>query len=213
MAKIKPISAGWMLAGIYLLCIPAFMFAQSHALARRFFWVVLLASFIVLLCFHKKWSREFVIAMLLIGGSGFLLEVLAVKTGYVYGYFLFGPALGYRFWETPVLLAAIWAGNIYSSRQIAAMVANDTFVVSLVSAALVTLLLFFMEPFAVREGMWSWNGPSIPRHRYIGVFIATLVFQYIFSKSVKLSANKLALPAYLVQLGFFVAMFLLRHAA
>lgn len=189
------------------------MFAQSHALARRFFWVVLLLSFVALLGFHKKWSREFVIAMLLIGASGFLLEVLAVKTGYVYGYFLFGPTLGYSFWETPVLLAAIWAGNIYASRQIGTMIAKDTFVVSLVSAALVTLLVFFMEPFAVREGMWSWNGSAIPRHKYIGTFISTLVFQYIFSKSVKLPPNKLALPVYLIQLGFFVAMFLLKKQA
>lgn len=188
------------------------MFAQSHALARRFFWVVLLVSFVVLLCFHKKWNREFVIAILLIGACGFLLEVLAVKTGYVYGYFLFGPTLGYSFWETPVLLAAIWAGNIYTSRQIAAMIAKDTFVVSLVSAVLITLLVFFMEPFAIREGMWSWNGSSIPRHKYIGVFIAALVFQYIFSKSVKLPPNKFALPVYLIQLGFFVTMFLLRQA-
>lgn len=202
-----------MLAGIYMLCIPAFMFSQSHALARRFFWVVLLLSFITLLCFHKKWNREFVLAMLLIGACGFLLEVLAVKTGYVYGYFLFGPTLGYSFWETPLLLAATWAGNIYVSRQIATMVANDTFVVSLVSAALITLLVFFMEPFAIREGMWSWNGSSIPKHRYIGVFVSTLIFQYIFTKSAKLSPNKLALPVYLVQLGFFVAMFLLNRPA
>ena len=202
-----------MLAGIYLLCIPAFMFGQSHLLARRFFWVVLLLSFIVLLCFHKKWNREFVLAMLLIGTSGFLLEVLAVKTGYVYGYFLFGPTLGYSLWETPLMLAVLWAAYIYTGRQVAAMIATDTFVVSLVSAALITLLVFFMEPFAVREGMWSWNGLAIPKHKYIGVFISALVFQYVFSKSVKLPPNKLALPVYLVQLGFFVAMFLLNRPA
>jgi uncharacterized membrane protein len=210
--KVKPVNAGWMLAALYAAGIVAFSFPQTSSIARQLIWPVLVLTCLVLLAFHKKWTREFTVSVFLIAFMGFLIDVLAVKTGFIFGYFQYGSTLGFKFWETPLSLMAFWVTMVYCSRQIAEMVAKDTFVVSILAAALMLLLDYFVEPFAIRYGLWSWNEGATPLHNYMGLGISALVMQYIYCKSLKIPANKLSLVIYLIQLGFFITLFFLKRS-
>jgi uncharacterized membrane protein len=207
--RLKPLTAGWMLVVIYGTGIIGLSIPQTRQFIQVLLPYGLLFTFITLFCYHKKWTREFVLSALMAGSIGYLLEVLGVKTGYLFGYYQFGPALGFSLWDTPLILAAWWLSIIYITRQVAEMIAKDAFLTSLLSAFLIVLLDYFIEPFASRYGLWKWNSGQVPMHNYIGRFIGAVIIQYLFQKAVKYPPNKLSLPIYLIQLGFFMVLYLL----
>ncbi len=210
MTKVKPITAGWLLVIIYCVGIIGFCFNETQMLMRKLVWVNLLLTLFVLFCYHKKWSKEFVFASILIAFTGFLLEVVGVKTGYIFGRYQYGTTLGFTLWDTPLMMMVNWLTTVYITRQIAEMIAKDTFLISIIAAIFMVLLDFFLEPFAIKNGLWQWNIGRVPLHNYAGWFVAGLIIQYLYIKAIKFPPNKLALPIYIIQLGFFLVLFLFK---
>ena len=208
-SKIKPLTAGWLLLIVYCVGIVGFCIPQMVGLMRQLVWVNLTLTLIVLLCYHKKWGKEFLFTALLIAFSGYLLEVIGVKTGYIFGRYQYGYTLGFMYWDTPLMMMVNWLTTIYITRQIAEMIAKDIFLVSVLSALLMVLLDYFLEPFAIKNGLWQWNIGRVPLQNYIGWFVAGIIIQYLYIKAIKFPPNKLALPIYLIQLGFFLVLYLL----
>jgi len=211
MTKVKPITAGWILAIIYLVGVVGFILPQTKKLMPSLVWVNLMFTVVVLLAYHKKWSREIVLALFLIGASGFLLEVIGIKTGRIFGYYQYGPTLGYALWDTPLMMFVNWLTTVYVTRQVAEMVSKDIVFTSLMAAFLMVLLDYFLEPFAIRYGLWLWNSGVVPMQNYIAWFVAGFFLQYLFIRGVKFPTNKLSLPVYLIQLAFFIALFLIHR--
>ena len=208
--KFSPLSAGWILVLVYAVGLAGFFFPQTNAIMNQLVWVNLLFTLIILLLFHKKWNQVFVASIFLIACIGFLLEVVGVKTGYIFGFYQYGPTLGYSYWDTPLMMMVTWVTTIYTTRQVAEMVSKEPFLTSSLAALMMVFLDFFIEPFAIRHQLWTWNSIEVPLHNYIGWFVSGLIIQYCFIKSVKFSVNKLSLPVYLIQLAFFIALFLLK---
>jgi uncharacterized membrane protein len=209
--KVKPMNAGWILAAVYCAGAIGLLVPQTAKFMRQLIWPSILFTNILLLCYHKKWTKEFFFSILLLAFTGFLIDVLAVKTGIIFGYFQYGYILGYKFWDVPLIMMSYWLTIIYTSRQVAEMMAKDTFLVSVLAAACMLLMDYFLEPFAIKYGLWHWNGGDVPIHDYIGWFVCGLLIQYIYCKSIKNPPNKLSLVTYLVQLGFFITLFFLNR--
>ncbi len=207
--KLKPLTAGWLLVIIHCVGVIGFYIPQIQPLMQKLIWVNILTTFIALFCYHKKWNKEFIFSAFLVGSIGYLIEVLGVKTGYLFGHYQYGPVLGFSFLDTPIIMFVNWLVVIYISRQIAEMVAKDAFLISCISALLMVLMDYFIEPFAIRHGMWTWNSGVVPIHNYIGWFVSGVLIQYLFQKAIKYPPNKLALPVYLIQLGFFILLYFL----
>lgn len=207
--RIKPLTAGWILALFYAVGFAGFQFTQTSGLMRQLVWVTLLLTLLVLLGYHKKWTGEFVFSMLLIACAGFMLEVAGVKTGWIFGHYVYGPTLGIMVWDTPLMMGVNWFLTVYICRQISEQIVKDAFLVAVVAAGLMVLLDLFLEPFAIATGMWSWNAGKVPMHNYIGWFVSGTIIQYAYIRSVKLQYNKLSLPVYLVQLAFFAGLYFL----
>lgn len=207
--KIKPLTAGWILFFVYVVGIIGLAIPATRPLLQQLVWVNLLFTMIVLFCYHKKWTKEFIFSIVLIGFSGFLIEVLGVKTGQIFGYYRYGYALGFKLWDTPIMMAVNWIITIYITRQIAEMIAKDAFLISLLASALMVLLDYFLEYFAIRFNLWQWNSGTVPFRNYVGWFVCGLVLHYLFQKAIKFPPNKLALPVYLILLGFFMILFFL----
>ncbi len=211
MSKVKPITAGWILVIVYIVGVIGFSLPQTKKLMPSLVWVNLLFTAVILLSYHKKWSREIVLALFLIGACGFLLEVIGVKTGRIFGYYQYGPTLGFALWDTPLMMFVNWLTTIYITRQVAEMVSKDIVMTSLLAAVLMVLLDYFLEPFAMKYGLWIWNSGEVPMQNYVAWLVAGFFLQYLFIRGVKFSPNKLSLPVYLIQLAFFVTLFLINR--
>ncbi len=207
--KLKPLNAGWLLVIVYGVGLAGFFFSETQPIMNQLVWVNILFTFVTLFCYHKKWTKEFVFAGLMVALIGFLLEVIGVKTGYIFGYYQYGPALGYSLWDTPIMMMVNWITVIYITRQIAEMIAKDAFLVSCIAAILMVVMDYFIEPFAIKHGLWQWNNGLVPLHNYVGWLVSGIVIQYLYIRAIKYPPNKLSLPVYLIQLAFFIVLYFL----
>ncbi len=211
MNKPKPITAGWILFVIYCVGFVGLSLQVTKLYVVPLTWVNLLVTLIVLLMYHKKWSKEISFALILVGAIGYFIEVVGVKTGLIFGYYQYGPTLGYALLDTPLMMAVNWIITIYITRQIAEMIAKDLFLISVLASLLMIILDYFIEPFAIQYGLWRWNRGEVPIHNYIGWFVCGLIIHYLFLKSVKFPTNKLALPIYVIQLAFFMGLYFIKY--
>lgn len=209
--KFKSIYWAWLLLFLYLVGLAGLLYEPTRPLLHKLVWVQILFSFIVLISFHKKKDFIFFISLFLIGIAGFFLEVLGVNTGYIFGNYLYGPTLGYQIFNTPLMMAVNWAMTVYLSRQLAFTMVKEPIAHSLVAAILMLLMDLFLEPFAIETGMWAWSGGSIPTQNYVAWFVFGFIFNYAWFKSAKPVPNPLALPIYLIQIGFFITLYVLHR--
>jgi putative membrane protein len=206
--KLTPSHIAWFTLIIYAVGCFGFLFPATKPYMPQLIWVNLVFTLIMVMLGHKKWSKEFVLAALMVACVGYFIEVLGVNTGWVFGAYAYGKTLGYAYWSTPLMMMVTWLTTVYITRNIAELVAKDPLLVSMFAAALMVALDFFIEPFAIKYGMWSWANQVVPMQNYIAWFVIGVLLQYVFIKTIKMPNNKLALPIYLIQLAFFIALFL-----
>jgi putative membrane protein len=75
-------------------------------------------------------------------------------------------------------------------------------------ACLMVGLDFFIEPMAIRYGLWEWQNNQIPVLNYIGWFITSLLLSALFHILYFEKHNRIAPVMYLVQFLFFLGLLL-----
>ncbi|NJK97506.1 MAG: carotenoid biosynthesis protein [Bacteroidales bacterium] len=94
--------------------------------------------------------------------STLLIEIVGVKTGQVFGSYVYGSTMKIKVFQVPVVIALNWVVLILGSHSlIASFVKNAIFRIFLSSLFLV-LLDYFIEPVAINFDYWSWFGSEIP---------------------------------------------------
>jgi uncharacterized membrane protein len=169
----------------------------------------LLLTNALLFSLHRNWNMQFILFAVLVTIAGFMAEVIGIHTGLLFGQYNYGGALGFKLWDVPLLIGLNWLMLVYSTGTIVSKLKVNLLVRALAGAALMVLLDFFMEPVAMQFDFWDWQGGVIPMSNYIGwlglAFLLHLYFQYI----AVYRQNPLAPFVYLVQLLFFIGLYLM----
>ncbi|MDX5481347.1 MAG: carotenoid biosynthesis protein [Hymenobacteraceae bacterium] len=158
--------------------------------------------------FHRQWNLNFLLFAAVVFAVGFLSEVVGVHTGLLFGTYSYGAALGIKLWEVPLLIGLNWLMLVYTTGHIANFTQLHWAIKALLGALLMVCLDFFIEPVAVRYDFWSWQGDRIPLSNFIGWFAVALMLQLYFQKGNFFKLNRLAPYVYLVQLLFFISIYL-----
>lgn len=170
----------------------------------------LILSGIILGLFHRSWSISFVILALVIFWAGYLVELVGVKTGIIFGPYQYDTALGFKVGGVPPLIGLNWLLLVYSTGIIARKALSNLWLRALMGAGLMVILDLLIEPMAVRFDFWTWTGGEIPLQNFVAWFITAAImqigFQY-FQQDEEIE-NPIAYPFYLIQIAFF-AVFLL----
>lgn len=168
----------------------------------------LILTNILLFSLHRHWNTQFVIFAVVVTIAGFLAEVVGVHTGLLFGNYRYGAALGAKLWDVPLLIGLNWLLLIYSTGTITNRLNQPIVVKALAGAGLMLLYDFFMEPVAMQYDFWYWKNNQIPFSNYLGWLGLAFVLQLYFHKTTLYKQNPLAPFVYLVQLLFFVGLFL-----
>lgn len=196
-----------LIAIIYCIGIIGFM---VPSLTATFIWLTpynILAAFIIAWIFHKKWEAKHVAIIITIGVFGFLLEYAGVKTGAIFGSYHYGHTLGKGWQGVPFLIGLNWAALLFYTSSILASKVNNPYGASFLGAAMMTIYDFFLEPVAQRYDFWHWQNGVIPNQNYVAWFIAAFCFQLLLHLSCKPQRNKMAGAMYIIQLGFFLILY------
>ncbi|MFW5803961.1 MAG: carotenoid biosynthesis protein [bacterium] len=74
----------------------------------------LLFSFILLLIYHEGDEKtKFFVVSILIAIVGFLVEVLGVQTGIIFGSYQYGETLGPKLFQVPLIIGINWLMLVY----------------------------------------------------------------------------------------------------
>ncbi len=179
----------------------------------------LLVMFGLLIWTLPQRSPKLLLFLVLASFTGFICEMIGVKTGALFGDYIYGDILGWKINGVPVLISVNWFIVIYGSGMLAVQLRQ--FIASrfpfknavyskllglsiIIDGALIaTLFDWVMEPAAVKLGFWSWEGGHIPLLNYTSWFLISMALLLIFSR-LKLKPHIFAVNLLLIQTVFFL---------
>jgi len=139
--------------------------------------LALLLSFFAIFLFHEqKIDLKTTLVFAIIFLAGFFVEVAGVNTGVIFGEYSYGEGLGYKLFNTPLMMGVNWVLMIYlSSSLVARLNAKPILSVFLASASMIIYDLV-IEQVAPVFDMWSWISNSVPIQNYFAWFLIAIVF-------------------------------------
>jgi putative membrane protein len=169
--------------------------------------VNLLLSAVLILFTSKQTHIKFYGSMIAIAFLGFFIEVIGVKTGFIFGSYHYGAAMGIKILAVPLLIGLNWSILVYSTSQFCKF--KSEILNAIFGAFLMTFLDYFIEQSASKFDFWHWKNNHIPVQNYIAWFLISFVLNLIFQKTIAKPDNKTAKAFYLTELAFFSILFLL----
>jgi bisanhydrobacterioruberin hydratase len=158
---------------------------------------------------HK--SLKLVLLALIIASLGYLIEVIGVASGALFGQYQYGNTLGYKLVNVPLLIGINWLLLIFAAYGVMSTFFNKAWQIAFCGALLLTLLDIAIEPVAIKLDFWSWQGEKIPLQNYLMWFLVSfllLLLVYLFRVEINGRFSFVLMGA---QLVFFVMLNLLLH--
>ena len=166
----------------------------------------LLISAVLLFIFHEKYSKIHVLSFVIIAILGYIFEVLGVNTGKIFGVYTYGPVLGWKLLETPLIIGVNWIILTYSITYSWSNFIDNKWLLAILSAVSLVLLDVIIEPVAVIYNFWRWENDVIPIQNFIAWGIIAFLFCLILAFLKKKSTNNFAPFLILIQIIFFSAL-------
>lgn len=168
---------------------------------------LLLTGTLVLYSSYKK-SNKFLQWIVLTYILTFILEVIGVKTGLVFGEYKYGTILGLKLFEVPLIIGFNWVLIILGTISVTQLITGNKFTKSLIAATLSVLFDLVLEPIAIKLDYWQWKQNIIPIQNYFAWFLIALISASLFSRLKVRIQSSLSIHYLLVQFIFFVSLLL-----
>lgn len=166
----------------------------------------LLLTMAILLAFHRPWNKAFLGFAALVLLTGFMVEVIGIHTGLLFGHYRYGQALGPKLWDVPLLIAGNWLLLVYMTGVSVQTLAVPWWGRALLAAGLMVLLDLLIEPVAAVLDLWTWQGYRIPASNYWGWLGLGLLLQLCWQRTRIGHWNPLAPVVYGLQTLFFIGL-------
>lgn len=168
---------------------------------------LLLMFLIIIFTYHHKFKPlfYFILGTFL---CGYLVEVLGVKSGLIFGGYYYGNTLGIQLFSVPLLIGINWVILIYSVGQMMRQFKiRNTTVAALIGGLFMIGIDYFIEPVAMKLNFWQWDWKEIPLQNFISWYIVSVILlKFYFAMQLKLQKH-VGLVMYFTQLVFFMLLY------
>lgn len=168
---------------------------------------LLLTGGVVLFSTIKNSKNNFIIWAIVTYIITFLLEVIGVKSGIIFGSYWYGETLGIKFLNVPLIIGFNWIMIILGAILVAEFFFKNKFLITITASLLATIFDFFLEPTAIKLGYWNWTDISVPLQNYFAWFVISLLFTILYFKMGTKVKTDLPIKFFLTQLIFFLILF------
>lgn len=180
---------------------------EYSAIFRKLVPFHLLLMLILMIVSHEDKNHYFWTFLLSAYTAGFVIELLGVNTGAIFGNYTYGRTLGPKFADIPLLIGVNWILVIYSTGIFMKEFGIKNHIIrALVGALLITVLDVLIEPVAIRFDYWSWEGFEVPFQNYVGWFIFSFIMLRFFFLMKFRKKNMAAIVLFVVQFSFFLLL-------
>ncbi len=153
-------------------------------------------------------DKKFILSFFSIAILGFIIEVVGVKTGVVFGKYVYGDGLGIKLLNVPLIISINWAILTCAGIIVVNSFITNKFFALIVSAFLVTLVDLLIEQVAPKLDFWQFEngGPDI--HNYLGWIGVTFFMSYFFYPIIIKGNRSVSLIILILQIIFFTSLHL-----
>jgi putative membrane protein len=145
----------------------------------------------------------------------FIIEIIGVKTGLIFGEYQYSKVLIPQIFDTPVAIGFAWFSTLISSTAILKKLIDRYYLKlnilfkSLIIGFLMFVFDYFLEPAAIKLNYWNWQLGIVPFQNYLSWFIFGSLFAYIGYKLeyLNLYFPKIIIHFYFSQILYFIIIY------
>lgn len=169
------------------------------------FHILLMAG--VLFANFAKIPEKTTIAVVIVVVLGYIVEVIGVHTGVIFGKYSYGYTLGFKVLSVPLTIGLNWFIVVFSvGGYLRSLLKSSKVLRTILGAFALVGLDFLIEPVAVKLNYWAWDGNIIPFQNYVGWFLVSLVMMAFYNYFDFKKTNPLYKTLFIAQLLFFIAL-------
>ncbi len=154
----------------------------------------------------KATNNAYVLWFLLIGLSGYLIELAGILTGLIFGEYAYGDGLGIKLFDVPLMIGVNWSVLVFASAALVDKIKIRIWMKAALAATMMVLYDFLLEPVAIRFDFWTWSGTDVPVQNYIAWWIIAFFMLLGVISRVKPLENKIAGFVIGIQTLFFAIL-------
>jgi putative membrane protein len=162
-------------------------------------------SFFMLITFHPVKNSKFWAAIFLAFTLGMVIEIAGVKTGKIFGSYVYTSVLGWSIFSVPIVIGMNWASLAYSCNCLSKQLfKHHPLWATIAAAAMMVGFDILIEPLAIRHQFWIWlEDGQPPFQNYAAWFAVGLFMSWTFQRWLP---NQLTLSTvlFLLFLGLFL---------
>jgi len=167
--------------------------------------VLLLSSVLLILC-HQSQKQNIWIFFGICFVLGYVAELIGTQTGFLFGNYYYGKALGPSVAGVPLVIGVNWFLLSMGSAYMIKNLFNNRFLQVLFAALVMVFLDIWIEPVAQVLDYWQWKTPYVPLMNYLGWFVTSVLMQVAFQFTIVKEHNSLASGYFFVVLMFFIIL-------
>jgi putative membrane protein len=183
-------------------------FVMNPAFFSPFTPYTLLFTCFVFLIHIPVADKKFLLAFFTIAFLGYIIEVIGVKTGLIFGKYSYGDGLGIKLLEVPLIISINWAMLICAGIRIVSSIFANKITVLAVAALLVTLIDLLIEQVAPKLDFWQFESGLPNIHNYLGWIGVAFFISYFFYPILIKSNRTVSLIILILQIIFFTSLFI-----
>ncbi|TAF44298.1 MAG: carotenoid biosynthesis protein [Sphingobacteriales bacterium] len=167
---------------------------------------LLLMAGILVANFAKFTPKMFYVVAIIIF-AGFIIEVIGVRTGKIFGHYFYGNTLGFKLFSVPLIIGINWFIVVFMvAGTLRSWLKKQKVLRTLLGALLLVVMDYLIEPVAVKFDYWAWQNNIIPVQNYMGWFVVSLLMMVFYNYFDFKKRNNVVKVMLISQLLFFVAL-------
>jgi len=168
--------------------------------------ITLLLSFLALIYTTPAPKKPIFLFILFSAIMGFVVELIGIHTGYLFGNYHYQQNLGVKIAEVPIVISINWALITLGAAQIAALISENKYARMVLAASVMLLFDIIMEPVAIKSQFWTWSGGIIPTYNYVSWFLVGIFLQVIYFQKIVHRTNNVLVFLFTLMMIFFIVL-------
>ncbi|HMP29370.1 MAG TPA: carotenoid biosynthesis protein, partial [Saprospiraceae bacterium] len=138
----------------YVFGIICIQFAVWPQLVNLTWFQMMLSCGLILYTYPQTNKNSILIFFIVSYFVGFIVEIIGVQSGLLFGTYYYGEVLGWKILDTPIVIGINWFLVTYAVNQLVDFLKLNKLGHSFVAASAITALDYLIEPDAIKLGMW-----------------------------------------------------------
>ena len=164
----------------------------------------LLITAVLLIWGNGVYNSKLIYAVCITFLLGYVVEVLGVASGILFGEYQYGQTLGWKLMDVPIIMGVNWLILSFSSLGIIGKINSNSFLKVIMASLIMVVLDVLIEPIAIKLDFWTWADVNVPVQNYIMWFFSALIINSIIQRLVKEIHFQTSVFVFSAQICFFI---------